>query len=84
MRLPLSEVKPMLDRSQQCSTSLVNNHEPCLLANRAFNIKGFVCKCFLPSPPPPALSYFGSHPKTPKTPFFGVSLLSNPMEMLAM
>ena len=43
--------KPLIDTCQHCSTSRAN-HALRSLANAGFKIEGFVCKRFLPSPPP--------------------------------
>lgn len=69
MHLALSKVKSMSDTCQQCLTSLAN-HRPHLLVNMVFNIKEFIWKRFLPSPPPPHSFLFWVSPIfAPKTPF---------------
>ena len=61
---------------------------PVRQRTEVFKIQGFVRKRFLPSPPLPHRSFFGSRPifragKIPKTPFLGLSLLPHSTETLA-
>ena len=65
-----------------------DNHRPCLLLNRVFIIKRFVCKLVLPSLLSPC-SIFCSRPtfptaKTSEPSFFDFSSLQNATETLAM
>ena len=55
---------------------------------QVFKIEGFVCKRFLPSPPPPPtfsfwLLFHFSRGQKPRIPFLGLSLLRNQTETLA-
>ena len=76
-RTPLS-MKQSFDRHM---TILFEPISRCVRQRtQIFKVKGFVCKRFLPSPPP--LSFFDSHfiSRTGKT---GLSLIRNQMETLA-
>ena len=66
----------LFDKTSQANQSLLR------WRTQVFKIEWFVCKRFLPSPPPPPLSFFGSHfiSRAAKT---GLSLLRNKMETLA-